>query len=92
MNYLKKLIIKTTSHFRNKMLIMSQDSSQCVLEDGGLTARDRVLANPDLLVIIFSPLDPATVRRLRLVNRCVVNQSLAEISLLSVTTSEFGSL
>ena len=71
---------------------MSQDSSECVLEDGGLTARERVLANPDLLVILFRHLDPATVSRLRLVNRCVVNQSLAEISLLHVNISVFGSL
>ena len=48
---------------------MSDDSSQSAVEDGGLLARERVLANPDLLEIIFSYLNPAPVRRLRLVSQ-----------------------
>ena len=59
----------------DKMFIMSECPYQSAVEVRRLTARDTVLANLDLLDIIFSYLDPAQSRRIRLVSRLLVHWS-----------------
>ena len=48
---------------------MSVESLEKEVEVLGLTARERVLEDPDMLDIIFSYLDPQFVKTVRLVSR-----------------------
>ena len=47
---------------------MSFESLEREMEVEGVTARERVLGDPDMLDIIFSYLDPRSVRTVRLVS------------------------
>ena len=47
---------------------MSVLSLEREMEVMGVTARERVLEDPDMLDIIFSYLDPSSVKRVRLVS------------------------
>ena len=48
---------------------MSLECLEREMELLGVTARERVLGDPDMLDIIFSYLDPPSVKTLRLVSR-----------------------
>ena len=48
---------------------MSVESLEREMEGMGLTSRERVLGDPDMLDIIFSYLDPASIKTVRLVSR-----------------------
>ena len=48
---------------------MSVESLEREMEVIGVTARERVLGDPDMLDIIFSYLDPRSVKTVRLVSR-----------------------
>ena len=48
---------------------MSVEFLEREMEVEGVTARERVLGNPDMLEIIFSYLDPPSVQTVRLVSR-----------------------
>ena len=53
---------------------MSVSSLEREMEVMGITARERVLGDPDMLDIIFSYLDPPSVKTVRLVSKYVKNE------------------
>ena len=55
----------TIIHQKTEMSVESQEREMKVM---GITARERVLGDPDMLDIIFSYLDPQSVKTVRLVS------------------------
>ena len=53
---------------RSQETEMSVLSLESEMEVMGIMARERVLGDPDMLDIIFSYLDPSSVKRVRLVS------------------------
>ena len=52
---------------------MSVESLEREMEEMGLTARERVLGDPDMLDVIFSYLNKQSISRVGLVSRYVRN-------------------